>query len=57
MERGALIGVTDNRVVALANWARLRDPLTAEAAFTVADELQGHGVDSAELRDSESWKR
>ena len=44
VERGALIGVTDDRVVALANWARLRDPLSAEAAFTVADELQGHGV-------------
>ena len=44
VERGALIGVTDDRVVALANWARLRDPLSAEAAFAVADELQGHGV-------------
>ena len=44
VERGALIGVTDDRVVALANWARLRDPRSAEAAFAVADELQGHGV-------------
>jgi acetyl coenzyme A synthetase (ADP forming)-like protein len=44
VERGALIGVTDERVVALGNWARLRDPSSAEAAFAVADELQGLGV-------------
>ena len=44
VERGALIGVTEDRVVALGNWARLRDPTSAEAAFAVADELQGFGV-------------
>ena len=32
------------RVVALANYVRLRDPARAEVAFAVADELQGHGV-------------
>jgi acetate---CoA ligase (ADP-forming) len=31
-------------VVALATFARLRDPQRAEAAFAVADELQGRGV-------------
>ena len=40
-ERGALLGslVEDGseRVVALANYARLRDPSTAETAFAVAD--------------------
>jgi acetate---CoA ligase (ADP-forming) len=44
VERGALIGVSDDRVVALGNWARLREPVSAEAAFVVADELQGTGV-------------
>ena len=47
-ERGALIGTLgeggDERVVAVANYVRLRDPLTAEVAFTVADELQGQGA-------------
>ncbi|HZR91952.1 MAG TPA: GNAT family N-acetyltransferase [Gaiellaceae bacterium] len=47
-ERGALIGTlgagTEERVVAVANFVRLRDPGCAEVAFTVADELQGHGV-------------
>jgi len=47
-ERGALIGTlgegADERVVAVANYVRLRDPATAEVAFTVTDELQGHGV-------------
>jgi acetyl coenzyme A synthetase (ADP forming)-like protein len=45
---GALIGTLgdsgDERVVALASWARLRDARTAEVAFAVADELQGHGL-------------
>ncbi|MGZ8715670.1 MAG: bifunctional acetate--CoA ligase family protein/GNAT family N-acetyltransferase [Gaiellaceae bacterium] len=49
VDRGALIGaLTDaernERVVALAEYARLRDPMTAEVAFTVADELQGRGA-------------
>ncbi len=48
-DRGALIGVlTDGaggeRIVALAEYARLRDPVVAEIAFTVADELQGRGA-------------
>jgi acetate---CoA ligase (ADP-forming) len=44
----ALIGTLgdseDERVVALASWTRLRDARTAEVAFAVADELQGHGL-------------
>src|SRR5262245_1737957 len=44
VERGALIGVAEDRVVALGDWARLRDPRSAEAAFAVADELQGSGI-------------
>jgi len=48
-DRGALIGaLTDaegnERVVALAEYARLRDPVAAEVAFTVAEELQGRGA-------------
>ncbi len=47
-ERGALVGalVDDEgeRVVAIANYVRLRDPKLAEAAFAVADEHQGRGV-------------
>jgi acetate---CoA ligase (ADP-forming) len=45
--RGALIAVVDEqeeRIVALAEYAHLRDAETAEVAFAVADELQGHGV-------------
>jgi acetyl coenzyme A synthetase (ADP forming)-like protein len=48
VERGSLIGTLGTgegeRVVALASFVRLRDPATAEVAFAVADELQGHGV-------------
>jgi acetyl coenzyme A synthetase (ADP forming)-like protein len=49
IDRGALIGLLadaagDERVVVVAEYARLRDPATAEVAFTVADELQGRGV-------------
>jgi acetyl coenzyme A synthetase (ADP forming)-like protein len=44
VERGALIGTKDDRIVALANYARLRDLRTAEVAFAVADELQGRGI-------------
>jgi acetyl coenzyme A synthetase (ADP forming)-like protein len=47
-ERGALLGeLVDEggaRVVALANYVRLRDPSLAEVAFTVADEHQGRGM-------------
>ena len=48
-DRGALIGTLtdaqgDERVVALAEYARLRDPASAEVAFTVADALQGRGA-------------
>jgi acetyl coenzyme A synthetase (ADP forming)-like protein len=47
-ERGALLGslVDDasERVVALANYTRLRDPSTAETAFAVADGIQRRGV-------------
>jgi RimJ/RimL family protein N-acetyltransferase/predicted CoA-binding protein len=48
-DRGALVGLLrdgegDERVVALAEYARLRDPAVAEVAFTVADDLQGRGA-------------
>jgi acetate---CoA ligase (ADP-forming) len=46
-ETGALIGTTavgGERVVALASYARLRDPAVAEVAFAVADEYQGRGI-------------
>jgi acetyl coenzyme A synthetase (ADP forming)-like protein len=46
--RGALIGTlaTDagERVVAVATYDRLRDPVKAEVSFAVADELQGRGI-------------
>jgi acetate---CoA ligase (ADP-forming) len=44
VERGALVGTKDDRVVAVANYVRLRDARTAEVAFAVADELQGRGI-------------
>ena len=48
VERGALLGSVieagEERVVALANYVRLRDPRTAEVAFAVADEFQGRGI-------------
>jgi acetyl coenzyme A synthetase (ADP forming)-like protein len=48
-DRGALIGLLADaaggeRVVAVAEYARLRDPTAAEVAFTVANELQGRGA-------------
>jgi acetate---CoA ligase (ADP-forming) len=47
-ERGSLLGtLAENggeRVVALGNYVRLRDPSLAEAAFTVADSHQGRGI-------------
>ena len=41
---GALVDDEGDRVVAVANYVRLRDPRLAEAAFTVADEHQGRGI-------------
>ena len=43
-ERGALLGSLDGRIVAVANWVRLRDPRAAEVAFAVGDEFQRRGV-------------
>ena len=43
-ERGALLASLDGRTVAVANWVRLRDPRSAEVAFTVADEFQRRGI-------------
>jgi len=43
-ERGALIGCFEGRIVALANYARLRDRRAAEVAFTVEDDFQGRGI-------------
>ncbi len=47
-ERGSLIGgLTEDgmeRVVAVCNYVRLRDPSVAEAAFAVADEHQKRGI-------------
>jgi acetyl coenzyme A synthetase (ADP forming)-like protein len=47
-ERGALLGTLaengDERVVAVGNYVRLRDPTLAEAAFAVADEHQKRGI-------------
>ncbi len=47
-ERGGLLGTLveegEERVVALASWARLHDPACAEVAFAVEDALQGRGV-------------
>jgi acetate---CoA ligase (ADP-forming) len=48
IERGALVGTLaggdGQRMVALANYVRLRDPAAAEVAFTVADDQQGRGI-------------
>ncbi len=43
-ERGSLLGSLDGRVVALANWVRLRDPRVAEVAFAVGDGHQRRGI-------------
>jgi acetate---CoA ligase (ADP-forming) len=43
-ERGALVGTSEDGIVAVANYVRLRDPRTAEVAFAVADEFQGRGI-------------
>ena len=49
LDRGALIGTLVDergaqRAVALASYSRLRDPLSAEVAFVVADAHQGRGI-------------
>jgi acetate---CoA ligase (ADP-forming) len=49
LDRGALVGILADdagveKIVAVAEFARLRDPAIAEVAFTVADELQGRGA-------------
>jgi acetate---CoA ligase (ADP-forming) len=41
---GSLVGRHDDRIVALASYARLRDPGRAEVAFAVADDFQRRGV-------------
>ena len=47
-EKGSLVGCLGEgdaeRIVALGNYARLRDPKTAEAAFAVADDFQRRGI-------------
>jgi acetate---CoA ligase (ADP-forming) len=47
-ERGALLGTLADdggeRVVAIGNYVRLRDPAVAESAFAVADAEQGRGI-------------
>jgi len=43
-EAAALIGCVGDRIVAVANFARLRDPKAAEVAFAVADEYQRRGI-------------
>src|ERR671930_2699834 len=41
---GSLVGRLEGRIVALASYARLRDPAVAEVAFAVADDFQGRGI-------------
>jgi acetyl coenzyme A synthetase (ADP forming)-like protein len=48
-DRGVLVGTLagaegSERIVAVGEYDRLRDLAAAEAAFAVADELQGHGI-------------
>jgi acetate---CoA ligase (ADP-forming) len=48
-DRGVLVGTLAGasgreEIVAVGEYDRLRDPAAAEAAFAVADELQGHGI-------------
>jgi acetate---CoA ligase (ADP-forming) len=44
-DRGVLIGIAgEGRIVAVAEFMRLRDESSAEVAFAVADELQGRGI-------------
>jgi acetyl coenzyme A synthetase (ADP forming)-like protein len=43
-ETRALVATLEGRIVALANFVRLRDPAAAEVAFAVADDFQGRGI-------------
>ena len=48
-DRGVLVGTLadgdrQDRIVAIGEYDRLRDPAAAEAAFAVADDLQGRGI-------------
>ena len=43
-EAAVLIGFVEDRIVAVANFARLRDPTGAEVAFAVADDYQRRGI-------------
>jgi acetyl coenzyme A synthetase (ADP forming)-like protein len=47
-DRRVLVGLAatadGERIVAVAEYARLRNPSVAEVAFAVADDLQGHGI-------------
>ena len=43
-EQGHLIGEMEGRVIALASYVRLRDPLTAEVAFVGADAFLRRGI-------------
>src|SRR4029078_10621934 len=49
-ERGALLAAVaedgEDRIVALANYVRLRDPRTAEVAFAVADDHHGRRAET-----------
>ncbi len=44
VERGALVGTSEDAIVAVANYVRLRDLRTAEVAFAVGDEFQRRGI-------------
>jgi acetate---CoA ligase (ADP-forming) len=44
VETGSLAGWLGDRIVGIANYVRLRDPRSAEAAFVVADGEQGRGI-------------
>jgi succinyl-CoA synthetase alpha subunit/RimJ/RimL family protein N-acetyltransferase len=44
VDRGVLVGVSGERIVAVAEFMRLRDESSAEVAFAVADEHQGRGI-------------
>jgi len=43
-DRGVLVGVLADEIVAVAEFMRLRDETSAEVAFAVADQLQGIGI-------------